>query len=102
MSYIDDHHDDEMHEDYLNRESKNKSDIKIKNFFKTQWEMISKMSSMERNGLLCQLAAKDYLKTIMPHEFVQMEIIQTIRRTNGEIDRVLKNWEENPELDPRN
>ena len=73
----------------------------MKNFFKTQWETISKMSTMERNGLLCQLAAKDHLKTIMPHEAVQMEIIQAIRTANGEIDKVLKNWEENPELDPR-
>jgi len=73
----------------------------MKNFFKTQWETISKMSTMERNGLLCQLAVKDHLKTIMPHEAVQMEIIQAIRTANGEIVRVLKNWEENPELDPR-
>jgi hypothetical protein len=73
----------------------------MSNYFKTQWDEISKMSTMERNGLLCRLAVKDHLNTLLPHEAVQLEIIQAIRGANGEIDRVLKNWSDNPELDPR-
>ncbi len=73
----------------------------MNNFFKTEWEKISNMGTRQRNGLLCQLAMKDYSRTIMPNEVVQMQIIQAIRAANGEIDKVLKNWAENPELDPR-
>lgn len=73
----------------------------MKNLFKTQIERVANMTTKERNILLCQLAVKEHTKTIMPHEFIQLHFIQAIRTANGEIDRVLKNWEENPELDPR-
>ena len=71
------------------------------NFFKTQMESVFNMTTLERNTLLCKLAVKEHLNTIEPHEIVQLTTIQAIRTANGEIDRVLKNWEENPELDPR-
>jgi hypothetical protein len=70
-------------------------------FLKTQIEIVTKMTSRERMVKLCELAAKEHFGTILPHEIVQLETIQTIRKENGEIDKVLKNWEENPELDPR-
>ncbi len=70
-------------------------------FFTDQIESVSKLTTKERNVLLCQLATKEHFNTIMPHEILQLELIQAIRKANGEIDKVLKNWEENPELDPR-
>ncbi len=74
----------------------------MKNYFKNQFETISSMSSIERNSLLCQLSVKKMFNTISLDEILQFEIIQAIRTANGEIYKVLKNWEENPELDPRN
>jgi hypothetical protein len=62
---------------------------------------IFKMSTKERNILLCQLSVKELLNTIEPDEMIQLATIQSIRTANGEIDRVLKEWKENPELDPR-
>lgn len=70
-------------------------------FIKTQIETVLNMSTRERNMLLCQLSVKQLSNTILPHEIMQLETIQLIRKANGEIDRVLKNWEENPDLDPR-
>ena len=64
-------------------------------------ESVFKMTTLERNTLLCKLAVKEHLNTIEPQEIVQLATIQAIRTANGEIDRVLKSWEENPELDPR-
>ena len=74
----------------------------MKEYFKTQFQIISNMSSIERNSLLCQLSVKQMFNTMSLDEVLQFEIIQAIRTANGEIDKVLKNWEENPELDPRN
>lgn len=59
------------------------------------------LSSKERILLLCELSVKEQRNTILPHEMVQLEIIQTIRKFNGEIDAVLKSWAENPDTDPR-
>ena len=73
----------------------------MQNLFKTQIDKVANMTTKDRNFLLCQLATKEHLNTIMPHEIIQLEFIQLIRKENGEIDRVLKNWEEYPELDPR-
>jgi hypothetical protein len=64
-------------------------------------EEVNKMTSRERMVKLCQLLVKQELNQILPHEIMQLELIQEIRRNNGEIDKVLKNWAENPELDPR-
>lgn len=73
----------------------------MKNLFKDSIDSISKMDSRQRMIKLCELAVKQELKTILPHEIIQLELIQQIRKENGEIDKVLKNWAENPELDPR-
>jgi hypothetical protein len=51
---------------------------------------------------LCKLSAKEYNRTISPTEIIELETIQFIRKNNGEIDKVLKDWKENPDLDPRN
>ena len=64
-------------------------------------ESVANMTKRERNFLLCKLAAKEQMNTIMPHEIFQLAFIQAIRTANGEIDKVLKNWKEHPELDPR-
>ena len=75
--------------------------METKQFFKNQIDSVANMTTLERNTLLCKLAVKEHLNTIEPHEIIQLTTIQAIRTANGEIDKVLKNWEENPELDPR-
>jgi methyltransferase-like protein len=75
--------------------------METKQFFKNQIDSVANMTTLERNTLLCKLAVKEHLNTIEPHEIIQLATIQAIRTANGEIDKVLKNWEENPELDPR-
>lgn len=69
--------------------------------FQKEWSKIEKMSVLERNSLLIQLAVKEHNSTIMPREIMQLQIIQAIRGANGEIEKVLKNWDENPDIDPR-
>ena len=59
------------------------------------------MPVRERNALLCELSVKEHTNTIMPDEIMKLEAIQSVRKANGEIDRVLKEWKENPDLDPR-
>jgi hypothetical protein len=73
----------------------------MQQFFKNQIEGVASMTKKERNILLCQLSVKEHLNTIEPHEIIQLATIQAIRQANGEIDAVLKNWEENPDSDPR-
>jgi hypothetical protein len=73
----------------------------MKNLIKDSIDSVSKMTSKERMAKLCELAVKEQMKTIMPHEMIQLEMIQAIRKENGEIDKVLKNWKDNPHLDPR-
>jgi len=73
----------------------------MKNLIINSLEEVQKMTSRERMVKLCQLSVKQELNQILPHEIMQLELIQEIRRNNGEIDKVLKNWAENPELDPR-
>lgn len=75
--------------------------METKQFFKNQIDSVANMTTLERNTLLCKLAVKEHLNTIEPHEIIQLGTIQAIRTANGEIDKVLKNWEENPDLDPR-
>ena len=75
--------------------------METKKTFKNQIDSVANMTTLERNTLLCKLAVKEHLNTIEPHEIIQLATIQAIRTANGEIDKVLKNWEENPELDPR-
>lgn len=73
----------------------------MKDFFRAQIEKAENMTTLERNSRLCELAVKEHMGTILPHEIIELETIQAIRTANGEIDKVLKNWEENPDLDPR-
>lgn len=73
----------------------------MKNILKKQFDYITNLSSRDRNLLLCQLATKEAMNTIQPEEIIQLAIIQSIRQANGEIDKVLQNWEEHPECDPR-
>ena len=73
----------------------------IKNLIVKSIESVKSMTSRERNALLCHLSVKELMNTILPHETIQLELIQAIRKENGEMDRVLKNWAEHPELDPR-
>jgi len=73
----------------------------MKNLITNSIEEVNKMTSRERMVKLCELSVKQELNQILPHEIMQLELIQEIRRNNGEIDKVLKNWAENPELDPR-
>lgn len=73
----------------------------IKNLILNSIEEVNKMTSRERMIKLCELSVKKELNNILPHEIMQLELIQEIRRNNGEIDKVLKSWAENPELDPR-
>jgi hypothetical protein len=73
----------------------------MKQFVKNQIESVVSMTKKERNMLLCQLVVKEQLNTIEPQEIIQLAIIQSIRHVNGEIDAVLKYWEENPDCDPR-
>lgn len=73
----------------------------MKNLIISSIEEVKNMTSRERMVKLCQLLVKQELKQILPHEIMQLELIQQIRLQNGEIAKVLKNWEENPELDPR-
>lgn len=73
----------------------------IKNLILKSIDDVGKMTSRERMVKLCQLLVKKELNIILPHEIMQLEMIQEIRRNNGEIDKVLKNWAENPDLDPR-
>ena len=75
--------------------------METKQFFKNQIDSVANMTTLERNTLLCKLAVKEHFNTIEPHEIIQLATIQAIRTANGEIDKVLKNWEENPDLDPR-
>lgn len=75
--------------------------METKQFFKNQIDSMANMTTLERNTLLCKLAVKEHLNTIEPHEIIQLATIQAIRTANGEIDKVLKNWEENSDLDPR-
>jgi methyltransferase-like protein len=75
--------------------------METKQFFKNQIDSVANMTTLERNTLLCKLSVKEHLNTIEPHEIIQLATIQAIRTANGEIDKVLKNWEENPDLDPR-
>jgi methyltransferase-like protein len=75
--------------------------METKQFFKNQIDSVANMTTLERNTLLCKLAVKEHLNTIEPHEIIQLATIQAIRTANGEIDKVLKNWEENPDLDSR-
>jgi methyltransferase-like protein len=75
--------------------------METKQFFKNQIDSVANMTTLERNTLLCKLAVKEHLNTIDPHEIIQLATIQAIRTANGEIDKVLKNWEENSDLDPR-
>lgn len=75
--------------------------METKQFFKNQIDSVANMTTLERNTLLCKLAVKEHLNTIEPHEIIQLATIQAIRTANGEIDKVLKNWEDNPDLDPR-
>lgn len=75
--------------------------METKQFFKNQIDSVANMTTIERNTLLCKLAVKEHLNTIEPHEIIQLATIQAIRTANGEIDKVLKNWEENSDLDPR-
>lgn len=73
----------------------------MEQFFKKQIAHVASMTTLERNILLCQLSVKEHLNTIEPHELIQLAAIQSIRQANGEIDAVLKNWDENPDIDPR-
>jgi hypothetical protein len=73
----------------------------MKNLITNSIEEVNKMTSRERMVKLCELSVKQELNQILPHEIMQLELIQEIRRNNGEINKVLKNWAENPELDPR-
>ncbi len=73
----------------------------MKNLIKNSIDDVSKMNKKERMIKLCELCVKQELGTILPHELIQLEFIQIIRRENGEIAKVLKNWAENPEVDPR-
>jgi len=73
----------------------------MKDYLKSQFKKLFVMSTKERNILLCELSLKEHLNTILPHESIQLSIIQSIRESNGEIDAVLKSWKENPDLDPR-
>lgn len=73
----------------------------MNNLVTNSFKVILEMPSKERNLLLCKLLTKEYLNTIMPDEIVQLSIIQAIRKENGEMDKVLKNWANNPDLDPR-
>lgn len=62
---------------------------------------ISLMGKKERNVRLCVLAVKEKMNQIMPHEIIELSLIQALREANGEIAEVLKMWKEHPELDPR-
>jgi len=73
----------------------------MENVIKDSIDSVINMTQTERNILLCKLAVKEELNTLLPHEALQLEFIQAIRTANGEIDAVLKKWEEYPELDPR-
>lgn len=73
----------------------------MKELLKKQILDVFSLTSKERNILLCQLSVKEHLNTIDPEEIIQLATIQAIRQANGEIDAVLKSWEENPDLDPR-
>jgi len=59
------------------------------------------MGTKERNKRLCVLAVKETKNQLMPHEAIELQLIQAFRHANGEINDVLKNWAEHPELDPR-
>jgi len=80
---------------------KSNNKINLGAAFQKEWSKIEKMSTLERNSLLIQLVVKEHNFTIMPWEIIQLQIIQAIRGANGEIDKVLKNWEYNPDIDPR-
>ena len=81
--------------------SNSKSNKNNMSSFKHQIDSVLKMSTNDRNIMLCKLATKKYLDTIKPHEIIQLSIIQQLRTVNGEIDNVLKSWADNPDLDPR-
>lgn len=73
----------------------------MKHLFKNKFDKISNMTTIQRNTLLCQLSVKEMYNILLPDEIIELQIIQAIRTANGEITQCLKNWEENPELDPR-
>jgi hypothetical protein len=62
---------------------------------------VMKMSTGERNILLCKLSVKEMFNTIELHESIQLATIHTIRTFNGEVDSVLEHWKKHPETDPR-
>ena len=74
----------------------------ITDLFKDAIDSIAEMTKGERMIKLAELATKEHLNQILPHEIIQLSFIQAIRQENGEIATVLKNWKENPHLDPRN
>lgn len=61
----------------------------------------TKMDSKERITRLCELSVKEMSGSLLPNEEIEYTLIQEIRRSTGEIDKVLKNWEDNPDTDPR-
>ena len=56
------------------------------NMIKDITEKISKMSKSERIIRLIEIAAKEH--SAMPHEIIELEMIQAIRESNGEIEEV--------------
>ena len=78
-----------------------KNNTLLKTVFLDPIDAISKMTPKERMEKLCKLLVREQLCVILPHEIVQLEMIQAIRKANGEIDKVLQGWKDNPELDPR-
>jgi len=63
---------------------------------------LENMSSQKRNFRLCQLVVKESMMVATLEELCELELIQKIRKENGEIDKVLKGWKDDPENDPRN
>jgi hypothetical protein len=70
----------------------------IDELFKSEIEMVFNLTKSERTILLCKLAVKEHLNSLEPNEIIQLATIQSIRTANGEIEKVLKDWEKHPDL----
>jgi hypothetical protein len=56
------------------------------------------MGKTERLRRLAVLGTKQLMGVSDPLEDLEVELIQLIRRTNGEIEDVLRSWESDPEM----
>lgn len=61
-------------------------------------DKIKKMDYKARMARLIEISVKQYCGTSTIIEDTEYYLLQAIRAANGEIEKVLKDWEANPEM----